>query len=224
MSRVKKEFSHYEIIEWLHSELPTDNIHKNYLSFEDIIDESVVEDKTLKSKIKKGKLDVDINYSVDFIHVETKQEKSDIKKDLTINVNYYTLFLIASSFSSSQDIISLFNDRIRFYQFYFSTIAKIRTLRIVLIVPYYAVITSKIKSDLNKNGIGLWKITAHKKKIEILSPKSLRERINAEFEKGLSDKNLLKTTIKDISATINVRHKTLVDALANKSDDSKHPV
>jgi len=219
MVKHQKELTHYEIIEWPQKHLPEDKTHNNYISFEDIIEESAVEDKSLKSKIKKGKLDIDLNYAVDFIQVEKKKEKSD-KDSKQIYVYYYNLFLVTCSRDyTSNDIQSLLNNRLVFYQFYFSAIAKIRAIEITLIIPDYIIINENVKEDFLKKGFGLWILDSDLKK-EIISPsKSLRRRINDEFESSLADPNLLNPTIKKISKENKIDFNNFKESLSKRAND-----
>jgi hypothetical protein len=219
MANQQKEFTHYEIIEWLKKDLPEDKTHINYISFKDIIEEQAVEDKSIKSKIEKGKLDIDLNYAVDFIRVEKRKEKSDEDSRL-IYVYYYNLFLIACSRNySSKDIHSLLKNRLVFYQFYFSAIAKIRAIEITLVIPDYIKISDVVKKDFLKNGFGLWILNSGLKK-EIVSPsKSLRKRINDEFVLSLDNPDLLLPTIKKICKENKIDFNKFKKSLSNKAND-----
>ena len=119
MAEEKGKVYHNKIIErlckWIERELPQG---KTYTTFEDI--------PVLRDRILKGKLPIDLRYSVDLIHVEKREEEKDRQKDKQAvekeDVSYYTLFLVSTSSISSEESSQIsgisddFRERLLFYQ------------------------------------------------------------------------------------------------------------
>jgi hypothetical protein len=218
------EVTHYEIIELLkeiYKDDDTDinNVYKNYTSFKDIVDSETVEDISLKAQIENGKLPFDLGYIVDFIRVKTSKEPSDEDKEKIVDVNYYRLFLIVCSTKNTDELLKKIYERLVYYQFYFSSIAKIRTIELILVTPDYVNIQPELKDDFTKRGFGLYSMNASGRINPILEPISLREIINAQFVSALDDENFLKPSVCDISKELKKDFQLVNASLKGKADD-----
>ncbi len=225
MAEEKGKVYHNKIIErlckWIERELPQG---KTYTTFEDI--------PVLRDRILKGKLPIDLRYSVDLIHVEKREEEKDRQKDKQAGekeeVSYYTLFLVSTSSISSEEssqisgISDSFRERLLFYQYYFSSIAEPRNIRTILVVPSCIEISSDaIEEFFNDYKIGLLKIDVDKDEgwEVVVAAEYLRDRMRLEFVKSVNDPVDMGEAIKEIAIEVKVNEPTFRQAVEKKSKD-----
>jgi len=212
----EKRYNHNEIVEWLKKQYSPD---ATFETFEDI--------PVLRKKLLKGKLPIDLRYSVDLIHVEKRKERKD-KEPGTKDVFYYTLFLVFTEEISDKEsdetygkILNSFRERLLFYQFYFSKIAEPKSLKIIVVVPNYVAISSEvIEKFFEWCKLGLWRIDIDKDdKGEVVPAKYLRERMGEEFKVSIKDRKDMGKTIQEISKKIKSDKLTLKKAIGEKAED-----
>jgi len=224
MAEEKGKVYHNKIIErlckWIERELPQG---KTYTTFEDI--------PVLRDRILKGKLPIDLRYSVDLIHVEKREEDKDRQKDKQAGekeeVSYYTLFLVSTSSISSEEssqisgISDSFRERLLFYQYYFSSIAEPRNIRTILVVPSYIEISSDaIEKFFKDYKIGLLKIDVDKdEEREVVAAKYLRDRMSLEFVASVNDPVDMGEAIKEIAKEVKVNEPTFKQVVEKRAKD-----
>jgi len=224
MAEGKGKVYHNKIIErlckWIERELPQG---KTYTTFEDI--------PVLRDRILKGKLPIDLRYSVDLIHVEKREEDKDRQKDKQAGekeeVSYYTLFLVSTSSISSEEssqisgISDYFRERLVFYQYYFSSIAEPRNIRTILVVPSYIEISSDaIEKFFKDYKIGLLKIDVDKdEEREVVAAKYLRDRMSLEFVASVNDPVDMGEAIKEIAKEVKVNEPTFKQVVEKRAKD-----
>lgn len=224
MAEEKGKVYHNKIIErlckWIERELPQG---KTYTTFEDI--------PVLRDRILKGKLPIDLRYSVDLIHVEKREEEKDRQKDKQAGekeeVSYYTLFLVSTSSISSEEssqisgISDSFRERLLFYQYYFSSIAEPRNIRTILVVPSYIEISSDaIEKFFKDYKIGLLKIDVDKdEEREVVAAEYLRDRMSLEFVASVNDPVDMGEVIKEIAKEVKVNEPTFKQVVEKRAKD-----
>lgn len=213
MSKKNSLFNHNQIVEWLKKRCPSDE--KAYTTFEDI--------PPLREKLLAGKLPIDLGYSVDLIYVKEVEEEKDKEPGKKENVLYYTLFLVSTNEISDESgkILDSFSKRLLFYQFYFSSIAEPKTLKIIFVVPHDVDIPSKtIAEFFNEYKFGLWKVDIDKtEEEEVVAAKYLRDRMSEEFGESADNTEDVGKTIKEISERIEKDEPILRKAIKGKAED-----
>jgi len=232
MTEEKKEYNHNEIVEWLKERHPHDDTHTPYTSFEDIPKKEVAKgvlEAEVREKILQGKLPIDLRYAVDFIYVEKKVEKEEEEIDKKEakepqEFSYYTLFFIYTtniSDEKSGKILDSIRKMLLFYQFYFSSIAEPKSLKIIVVVPHYINIPSEtIEKFFKDYKFGLWKIDINKdKEEEIVAAKYLRDRMCEEFKVSVDDPNDMGEAIEKISNKIKIDIPSFKIAIKERAED-----
>lgn len=219
---------HNKIVEWLKEWVKQDKGNfpngEIYTTFEDIPE--------LRDRLIKGRVPVDLRYSVDLIHAEKREEKEDPKDKKTEgkgvkDVFYYTLFLITTGSISGEGksqipgISDSLRRRLLFYQYYFASISEPKCIRIILVVPHDTDISPEAKSEVfEEYKIGLWKVDVKQnKKQEEVTAEFFRNRMVIAFNTSVKDPEDVGEAIKSISEEIKVAEPILIQAVEKRAEE-----